>query len=123
MTEENISQIFILKNIDESRNVFIQEINHNDLISKKYKKVFKVLNYIEQSLILTSMVTRCVSISASAFLVSIPTEFPGSAAELYFFTITAGIKKYESIMNKIIRNLNSVTCEGINNYGFRISFW
>ena len=77
MTEENISQIFILKNIDET-NYFIQEINHNDLMSKKYKKVFAVLNYIEQLLILTSTVTRCVSISASAFLVSIPTDIPGS---------------------------------------------
>ena len=77
MTEENISQIFILKNIDET-NYFIQEINHNDLMSKKYKKVFTVLNYIEQLLILTSTVTRCVSISASAFLVSIPTDIPGS---------------------------------------------
>ena len=78
MTEENISQIFILKNIYETRNYFIQEINHNDLMSKKYKKVFAVLNYIEQLLILTSTVTRCVSISASAFLVSIPTDIPGS---------------------------------------------
>ena len=78
MTEENISQIFILKNIYETRNYFIQETNHNDLMSKKYKKVFTVLNYIEQLLILTSTVTRCVSISASAFLVSIPTDIPGS---------------------------------------------
>ena len=78
MTEENISQIFILKNIYETRNYFIQETNHNDLMSKKYKKVFAVLNYIEQLLILTSTVTRCVSISASAFLVSIPTDIPGS---------------------------------------------
>ena len=78
ITEENISQIFILKNIYETRNYFIQEINHNDLMSKKYKKVFAVLNYIEQLLILTSTVTRCVSISASDFLVSIPTDIPGS---------------------------------------------
>ena len=78
ITEENISQIFILKNIYETRNYFIQETNHNDLMSKKYKKVFAVLNYIEQLLILTSTVTRCVSISASAFLVSIPTDIPGS---------------------------------------------
>ena len=47
-------------------------------MSKKYKKVFAVLNYIEQLLILTSTVTRCVSISASDFLVSIPTDIPGS---------------------------------------------
>ena len=120
MTEENRSQIFILKSIDETRTYFIQEINHNDLMSKKYKNVFTVLNYIEQSLILTSTVTRCVSISASAFLVSIPTDISGSAVALKFFAISAGIKKYNSIMNKIIRSLNIVTREGMNNYGFRI---
>ena len=31
MSEENISQKFRLKNIDESRNYFIKEINQNEL--------------------------------------------------------------------------------------------
>ena len=30
MLEENISQKFRLKNIDETRNYFIKEINHNE---------------------------------------------------------------------------------------------
>ena len=30
MTEENISRKFRLKNIDETRNYFIEEINQND---------------------------------------------------------------------------------------------
>ena len=38
MTEENISQEFRLKNIDETRNCFIEEINQNELMSKKHKK-------------------------------------------------------------------------------------
>ena len=38
MTEENISQEFRLKNIDETRNYFIEEINQNELMSKKHKK-------------------------------------------------------------------------------------
>ena len=37
MAEENISQEFKLKNIDETRNSFIEEINQNELMSKKYK--------------------------------------------------------------------------------------
>ena len=45
MSEENISQEFSLKNIDERRNYLIEEINQNELISKKCKKVYRVLNY------------------------------------------------------------------------------
>ena len=33
MTEENISQEFGLKNLDEIRNYFIEEINQNELMS------------------------------------------------------------------------------------------
>ena len=37
MTEENISQKFRLKHIDERRNYFIEEINQNELMSKSIK--------------------------------------------------------------------------------------
>ena len=37
MFEENISQEFRLKNIDERRNYFIEEIKQNELMSKKDK--------------------------------------------------------------------------------------
>ena len=66
MSEENISQEFRLKNTDETRNYLIQEINQNELMSKKHKIVDRVLNYIEHLLILISTVTGCVSISAFA---------------------------------------------------------
>ena len=46
-------------------------MNQNELISKKYKKVYTILNYIEHLLILASVVTGCVSISAFASLVGI----------------------------------------------------
>ena len=36
MTKEDLSQEFRLKNIDESRNYFIEEINQNELMSKKH---------------------------------------------------------------------------------------
>ena len=66
MTEENISQEFRLKNIDETRNYSIEEINRNELISKKHKRVCTALNYIEHFLILGSTITECISISAFA---------------------------------------------------------
>ena len=36
MTEESISQEFRLKNIDETSNSFIEEINKNELMSKNH---------------------------------------------------------------------------------------
>ena len=51
MAEENISQEFRLKNIDEKRNYLIEEIYRNELMSKKHKKVCRTLNYIENFLI------------------------------------------------------------------------
>ena len=39
MVEETISQEFRLKNIDETRNDFLEEIQQNELMSKKHKKV------------------------------------------------------------------------------------
>ena len=72
MAEENISQEFRLKNIDETRNYLIEEINQNELMSKKHKKVCTTLNYIKHFLILASTITGCISISAFASLSSIP---------------------------------------------------
>ena len=43
----NINQEFRLKKIDEIKNHLIKEINRNELISKKHKKVFRVVNYID----------------------------------------------------------------------------
>ena len=42
MAEENISQEFRLKNIDETRNYLIKEINRNELMSKKRKKLVQL---------------------------------------------------------------------------------
>ena len=47
MVEENISQEFRLKNIDEARNYFLEEIEQNELMSKKQRKVCSTLNYIQ----------------------------------------------------------------------------
>ena len=47
MVEENIGQEFRLKNINETRNYFYEEVNQNELMSKKHKKICTTLNYIE----------------------------------------------------------------------------
>ena len=100
MASENISQTSRLKNINETKNYLIEEINRNKLMSKRHKKVSATLNYIEQFLILASTITGCVSIFSFASLVSIPKEITSSAIGLKIFVITAGIKKYKSINKK-----------------------
>ena len=95
-----ITQEFRLKDIDETRNSLIEEINRNQLMSKKYKKVCTSLNYIVHFLILGSAITRCISISAFAFFVSIPIGITSSAIGLKIYAITTGIKKHNSIIKK-----------------------
>ena len=47
------------------------ETKHNDLMSGKYKKTFKYLNYIKHLHILASTIADCVSVSAFAPFVSL----------------------------------------------------
>ena len=108
MAEENISQEFRLKNLDETRNYLIEEINRNELMSKKHKKVCTTLNYIEHFLILGSTITGCVSISSFASLVGIPIVITSSEIGLKIYVITAGIKKYKSIIKKKKKKHNKI---------------
>ena len=78
MVEENISQKFSLKSIDETRNYVLKEIEQNDLIRRKYKKLCIALNFIENFLILACTINGCISISAFASLIVIPLEIKSS---------------------------------------------
>ena len=100
MAEENIIQEFRLRYIDETRSYFIEEINRNELISKKHKKVCATLDDVEHFLTVRSAITGCVSISAFASLVGIPIGITSSAVGLEICVITAAIKKHKSIIKK-----------------------
>ena len=54
------------------KNYFIREIDQNELMNKKHKKVSTILSYTYQFLILGSGIIGCVSISAFASLLGIP---------------------------------------------------
>ena len=82
-----------MKNIDEEIEELIEEINQNELMSKKHKKVYRALNYIERLFILISTVSGCVSISAFFSFFGIPIGIMSSATGLKICVITAGIKK------------------------------
>ena len=69
-------------------------------MSKNIKKVCTTLNYIEHFLISISTITGRASISDFASLVGIPIGITSSAIGLKVCPITAGIKKYNSIINK-----------------------
>ena len=79
MAERNMSQEFRLENIDIAKKCFIEKINLNEMISKKYEKVFTTLKYIKHLLISASAVTGLVSISAFAALDFIPIGITSSA--------------------------------------------
>ena len=100
IAEENISQEFRLKIIDETRNYFLEETKQNELMSKKHKKVFATLNYIEHFLVLASTVTGCISISAFISSIVISIVITSSAIGLKICAIIAVIKKYKSIIKK-----------------------
>ena len=69
-------------------------------MSKKHGRVCTTLNYIEHFLILVSTITGCISTSSFASLLGIPIGITSSAIGLKICAITAGIKKYKSIIKK-----------------------
>ena len=103
MAAENISEELRLKNADETKTYLIEERNRNESISKKHQKVCWSLNYFEHFLILASIISWCVSISAFASLVGIPIKNTSSAIGLKVCVITARIEKYKSIHKSLTK--------------------
>ena len=104
MLEENINHEFRWNKINEIRNYLIKEINQNELMSKNHQKVCTVLNYINHSLVSNSTITGCVSIT----LVGISIGIASSTIGLKICVMTAGIKKYKSIIKKKRRKHNKI---------------
>ena len=69
-------------------------------MSKKHKKVCRVLNYIDHSVIVISIINGCISISNFASLVGISIRITSYAIELKTCVVTARMKKYKSIIKK-----------------------
>ena len=86
-----MSQEFRLKNINETKIYFLEEINQNKLMSTIAKRVCITLNYIEYFLILASKITECISISAFASLLGVSIVITNPAIELKICAITAGV--------------------------------
>ena len=69
-------------------------------MSKKHKSVSTIPDYIGHFLILASAIIGCVSISVFASLFGTSMGISSSAMGLKFCAITAGIKRYKSIIKK-----------------------
>ena len=110
-----MSQGLRLKNIDGTRNYFLEEIKQNELISRKHKKVCTTLNYSKHFLILASTITRCISMSDFASLIGIPIGITSSAIGLKIWAITAGIKKYKSNIKKKKKKYEKLALLAISN--------
>ena len=82
------------------KDYFLEKIEQNELMSKKYQKVCTTLSHIEHFVILASIITGCISISAFASLLGLPIGITSSAIELKTCAITAGIKRYKSTIKK-----------------------
>ena len=82
------------------KDYFLEKIEQNELMSKKYKKVCTTLSHIEHFVILASIITGCISISAFASLLGLPIGITSSAIELKTCAIPAGIKRYKSTIKK-----------------------
>ena len=54
-----MNQEFRLKNINETRKNFLEEIKQNELMRKNHKEVCTTLHYIKHVLILSSSTTGC----------------------------------------------------------------
>ena len=96
-----MNQEFRLKKIiNVIRNYLIEEINQNELTSKKHKKVCRVWNYIEHSLIIISTTSGCVSLPAFASLNAILIGITSYAMGVIISVITTEIKKYKLVKKK-----------------------
>ena len=69
-------------------------------MSKKHKNIWRVLSYIEHSLIAISAITGCVSISDFVSLIEIILGITSSTIGSKICVITTAIKNCKSIINK-----------------------
>ena len=94
---------FGLKKMDEMRNYTLDEISHDNFTSKKYNKTCQYLIYFERLIILVSTVTGCVCVRVG---------ISSSAVGMKICAITAGIKKFKSVIRKKKKKHNRIVLLG-----------
>ena len=98
--KENVSLDFILKNNWWDMKLCLRRNKTYELMIEKHKKKCGALNYFEHFLVFASTVNGHVSISVFASLIGVPVGILSSAIGLKMCALTAGSKKYKSIIKK-----------------------
>ena len=91
--------------IAETRNYHLEEIRHNDLISKDYQKVCRTLSYLEYFLLFNSTFKGYVSISVFSLLVGFPV---GIKSVVFLQVLKVRIRIKICAINALINNYNSI---------------
>ena len=68
-------------------------------MSKKHKKVSRVLNYFEHFLVFVSVISGCVLTCVFVSLVDVSPCIASSAAEMENSALTEGMKKYKGALH------------------------
>ena len=96
-----MSYEFKLENINDTRFYLLEEVEQNESMSKRGKKVCATLNYTEYIIILVSTITKCILISAFGSLIVIPIGITRYSIGLKIYAIAAAVNKnYKSIVKK-----------------------
>ena len=111
-----------MSSIYETRNLLLEEIKHNDLMSGKHENTCKYLNYLEYLLISASTIASCVSNSAFSSLACVPIGIRSFAVGRTLFAITGGIEKYMSIIKKMKKMYEKIVLLGKDKLKFQY-YW
>ena len=76
------------------------------------------MNHLEHFLLFASTASAFVSLSTFASLVSVPMKILSSAVGLKIYALTAGIKKYKSIIQKKMKNHDKIVLFAKKDYHY-----
>ena len=109
----NISndQEYRLKKINEIEEYFIAEIRERELISKNLSKYIVSFDYLDKSLIISSVTTGSISITSFATVIGAPVGIMSASCSLAFSITTGFVKKFlKTIRNKNKKNKIKCLC-------------
>ena len=78
----------------------MEEINQNELMSKKHKEVCKTLSYIKNDFILASTIAGCISVSGFPYFIGFLVRITSYVIGLLICAIASEIRKCKSIIKK-----------------------
>ena len=80
----------------KQKNCFSEEVKYNYFMSKKHKRVYRTLNYLNNVLVFISSVSACVSIPAFSSLVGVLAVIARYAIPLKICALATGIFNFNT---------------------------